>query len=56
MFERLDSERGFGVVIWVESLDREPKLFLQAAEDMLPLMAARKGLVFEMRPFPEKLH
>lgn len=53
MFERLNIERGFRVVIRVESLDRDPNFFLQA-EDRLPLMAARKGIVFEIRPFPEK--
>ena len=53
MFERLDIERGFRVVIRVESLGRESNFFLQA-EDRLPLMAARKGVVFEIRPFPEK--
>ena len=53
MFERLDIERGFKVVIRVEKLDRERKFFLQA-EDWLPLMAARKGIIFEISPFPEK--
>jgi len=53
MFERLDTKRGFRVVIRVEKLDGEPYFFSQA-EDRLPLMAARKGIVFEIGPFPEK--
>ena len=53
MFERLEVERRFRVVIRVESLDREPGFFLQA-KDRLPLMAAREGIVFEVGPFPEK--
>ena len=53
MFERLDIERGFRVVIRVENLDRESDFFLQT-EDRLPLMAARKAIVFEIRPFLEK--
>ena len=53
MFERLDKERGFRVVIRVEKLDREPNFFSQA-EDRLLLMAARKRIVFEIGPFPEK--
>ena len=52
MFERLDIERGFRVVIRVENLDEEQNFFL--AEERLPLMAVRKGIVFEIRPFPEK--
>ena len=52
MFERLDIERGFRVVIRVENVDREPNFFSQA-EDRLPLMAARKGIVLEIGPFPE---
>ena len=53
MFEKLAMERGFRVVIRAENLDREPNLFSQA-ENRLPLMAARKGIVFEIGPFPEK--
>ena len=53
MFERLDTKRGFRVVIRVEKLDMEPYFFSQA-EDLLPSMAARKGIVFEIGPFPEK--
>ena len=53
MFEKLDTERRFRVVIRAENLDREPNFFSQA-EDRLPLMAARKGILFEIGPFPEK--
>ena len=53
MFERLEVERGFRVVIRAESLDKEPDFFLQV-KDRLPLMAAREGLVLEVGPFPEK--
>jgi hypothetical protein len=53
MFEKLDRERGFKVVIRVGSLKRVPNFFLQA-KDRLPLMAARNRIMFETGPFPEK--
>ena len=53
MFERLDMERGFMVVVRAEQVDRESN-FTAQAEGQLPLMAARKRVVFEIGPFPEK--
>jgi len=53
MFERIDMERGFRVVIRVEEVDGGSNFAVQA-EDWLPLMAARKKIVFEVGPFPEK--
>ena len=53
MFERIDIERGFRVVIRAESVEKGLK-FTAQAEDRLPLMAARKGIVSEIGPFPEK--
>ena len=53
MFERMDIERGFRVVIRAEQVDGESN-FIAHAEGRLPLMAARKGIVFEIGPFPEK--
>ena len=53
MFERIDIERGFRVVIRTESVDKGLNLTAQA-EDRLPLMATRKGIVSEAGPFPEK--
>ena len=53
MFERLDIERGFRVVIRAEDVDKESNFLAQAA-DRLPLIAARKGIFYEIGPFPEK--
>ena len=53
MFERIDVERGFRVVIRAKEVDRESN-FIAQAENRLPLMAARKGLVFEIGKFPEE--
>jgi len=53
MFERMNIERGFRVVIRAEEVDGESNFILQF-EDRFPLMAARKGIVFEIGPFPEK--
>ena len=53
MFERLDIERGFRVVIRAREVDKESN-FTAQAENRLPLMAARKGIVFEIGQFPEK--
>ena len=53
MFERIDIERGFRVVIRAEKVDKESS-FAAQAENRLPLMAARKGIVFEIGQFPEK--
>ena len=53
MFERIDIERGFRVVIRAEEVD-EGSNFIVQAEGRLPLMAARKGIVFEIGRFPEK--
>ena len=50
MFERMDIERGFKFVIWVEEMDRELNLISQA-ENRLPLMVARKGIVAKTEPF-----
>ncbi|KAF9650475.1 hypothetical protein BDM02DRAFT_1379420 [Thelephora ganbajun] len=52
MFERIDNERGFKVVIRAENM-HEHSNFMRQAEDRLPLMAARERLVFEIGPFPE---
>ena len=53
MFERIDIERGFRVVIRAEEVDRESN-FTAETGNWLPLMAARKGVVFEIGQFPEK--
>ena len=53
MFERIDMERGFRVVFRAEEVDRELN-FTAQAEGQLPLMAARKRVIFEIGPFPEK--
>ena len=53
MFERMDIERGFRVIIRAEEVDRDSNFIVQA-EDLFPLMAARKRIVFEVGPFPEK--
>ena len=51
MFERMDIERGFKVVIRAEEMDRGLNLISQA-ENRLPLMAARRGIVSKTGPFP----
>jgi len=53
MFERIDIERGFRVVIRAENVDKELN-FIAQAKNRLPLMAEREGIVFEIGPFPEK--
>ena len=53
MFERIDIERGFRVVIRAMEVDRESN-FTAQAENRLPLMAARKGIAFEIGRFPEE--
>ena len=53
MFERIDIERGFRVVIRTESVEQELNITAEA-EIRLPLMAARKGIVSEAGPFPKK--
>jgi hypothetical protein len=53
MFERIDIERGFRVVIRAVGVNKESS-FVAQAESRLPLMAARKGIVLEIGPFPEK--
>lgn len=53
MFERLDVERGFRVVIRAGSFRKMPPGFFLQAKDRLPLMTAREGIVFEIRRFPE---
>lgn len=52
MFARMDTERGVRVVIRAEEVDRGSN-FIAQAESRLPLMAARKGIVFEIGPFPD---
>ena len=52
MFERIDIERGFRVVIRAERLDKDLN-FVAQAKNRLPLMDARERLVFEIGPFPE---
>ena len=53
MFERMDMEREFRVVFRAKEVDGESN-FTAQAEGQLPLMAARKRVVFEIGPFPEK--
>lgn len=53
MFEKLDAERGFRVVIRAEKVDGDLN-FIAQAMDRLPLINARGRLVFEIGPFPEK--
>ena len=53
VFERIDIERGFRVVVRAKDMGREPN-FTAQVENRLPLMAARKGIVFEIGPFPER--
>jgi len=52
MFERIDIERGFKFVIRAEEMDRGLNLISQA-ENRLPLMAARKGIVSKTGPFSD---
>jgi hypothetical protein len=53
MFERMEIERGFRVVIRAQKVDKDMSFFEQA-RNRLPRMDARNGLVFETGPFPEK--
>ena len=53
MFERIDVERGFRVVIRAEKVDKDLN-FIAQARDRLPLINARERLFFEIGPFPEK--
>ena len=53
MFERKEVERGFRVIIMAEKVDKRSN-FTEQARNRLPLMDARKGLVFKIGPFPEK--
>ena len=53
MFERMEIERGFKVVIRAERVDRDLN-FIAQARDRLSLMNTRERLVFEIGPFPEK--
>ena len=53
MFERIDIERGFRVVIRAELVHMGSN-FTAQAENRLPLMAARKAIIFETGRFPEK--
>jgi len=52
IFERIDIERGFRVVIRAEKVDGGSYITAHA-KDRFPLMAARKGPVFEIGPFPQ---
>ena len=52
IFERIDIERGFRVVVRVKGLDMGSNFAVQV-ENLLPLMAA-KGIVFEIGRFPEE--
>ena len=53
IFERMDIERGFRVVIRAQEVGKKSNLIVQA-KDRLPLMAARKGITFEIGRFPER--
>lgn len=53
MFERIDIERGFGVVIRTEEVD-ENLNFITRVRDLFPLLDARGRLIFEIGPFPDK--
>lgn len=52
MFERIDIERGFRLVIRAEKVE-EGGNFIAQARDRFPLMTTRGRLVFEIGPFPE---
>ena len=52
MFERIDIERGFRLVIRAEKVE-EGGNFIVQARDRFPLMTTRGRLVFEIGPFPE---
>lgn len=47
MFEKIDIERGFKLVIRAEELERNA-IFIARARGCFPLMDARGGLVFEI--------
>ena len=51
MFERINIERGFKFVIWAEEMDGVLNLISQA-ENRLPRMAARKGIVSKTGQLP----
>lgn len=53
MFERIDIERGFRLIIRAENVE-EGDNFIAQARDRFPLMDARERLVFEIGAFPEK--
>ena len=53
MFEKMDVERGFRVVIRTEKVDADLN-FIAQARDRLLLIDAREKLVFEIGLFPEK--
>ena len=53
MFERIDIERGFRVVIRAETMDDDLN-FIAQARDRLSLMETRGRLFFEIGPFPER--
>lgn len=53
MFERIDAERGFRVIIRAEKVDKD-LIFVEQAKNRFPSMDARKALVFEIGPFPER--
>ena len=53
VFERIEVEKGFKVVIRAEQVDKDFS-FIAQARDRLPLMNMRERLVFEIGPFPEK--
>lgn len=52
MFERIDVERGFRLVIRAEKAG-ESTNFIEQAKDRFPLMDARDRLVFEIGRFSE---
>lgn len=53
MFETMDKERGFKVIVRTERVEDEAA-FIALAKERLPLMNARERLVIELGPFPEK--
>lgn len=53
MFEGMDVERGFKVIIRTERVDNRSN-FIAQARDRLPLMDARNGLIFEIGQLREE--
>lgn len=53
MFEAMDKERGFKVIVRTEKVE-EKTAFIALARERLPLMNARERLIVEVGPFPEK--